>query len=103
MSKKRMKKKRVLGKKGSALDDVMREIAILKKLDHPCVVHLVEVIDDSKVDTLMMVFELMKGGPVMELSRSAEGVPPLHIETARSYFRDLVSGISYCHHHNVVH
>ena len=36
------------------LDRVYREIAILKKLDHPNVVKLVEVLDDPARDNLYM-------------------------------------------------
>ena len=38
----------------SPLDDVHREIAILKKLDHPNVVNLIEVLDDPREDELIM-------------------------------------------------
>jgi [calcium/calmodulin-dependent protein kinase] kinase len=37
-----------------ALQDVLREIAIMKKLDHPNVVQLHEVIDDEEGDKLYM-------------------------------------------------
>ena len=36
------------------LDKVYREIAIMKKLDHPNVVKLVEVLDDPEDDNLYM-------------------------------------------------
>jgi len=36
------------------LERIHREIAILKKLDHPNVVHLVEVLDDPDQDNLYM-------------------------------------------------
>lgn len=36
------------------MDRVYREIAILKKLDHPNVVRLVEVLDDPNEDNLYM-------------------------------------------------
>jgi len=36
------------------LERVHREIAILKKLDHPNVVRLVEVLDDPEEDNLYM-------------------------------------------------
>ena len=38
----------------SPLDNVHREIAILKKLDHPNVVKLIEVLDDPREDELIM-------------------------------------------------
>lgn len=37
-----------------ALQNVLREIAIMKKLDHPNVVQLHEVIDDEEGDKLYM-------------------------------------------------
>jgi len=41
-------------KKNHPLDQVYREIAILKKLDHPNVIKLVEVLDDPDQDNLYM-------------------------------------------------
>jgi len=38
----------------SPLDNIGREIAILKKLDHPNVVKLIEVLDDPKEDELIL-------------------------------------------------
>jgi hypothetical protein len=40
-----LKRKRI-GRFGTALDNVKKEMAIWKKLDHDNVVHLVEIIDD---------------------------------------------------------
>ena len=50
---------------GNALDNVKKELAIWKKLDHENVVHLYEIIDDPDKDKLYMVSELVDGGPVM--------------------------------------
>lgn len=36
------------------LDNISREIAILKKLDHPNVVRLIEVLDDPHEDELIL-------------------------------------------------
>ena len=45
-----------------------REIAVMKKLDHPNVVKLVEVLDDPEDDNLYMVFEYLEGGEVRNKS-----------------------------------
>ena len=41
------------------MEKLHREIAILKKLNHPNVVKLVEVLDDPNEDNLYLVFELV--------------------------------------------
>ena len=49
----------------NALEDVMKEIAIMKKIDHPNVLKLFEVIDDKEDDKLIMVIEFAKVGEIM--------------------------------------
>ena len=96
------------------LDRVHREIAVLKKLNHPNVVKLVEVLDDPAQDNLYLgniinmdsiqsgrekkrlfcfsVFELLELGPVIEVPTEN----PMEEEQARMRFRDLLLGIEYC-------
>nr|XP_056715304.1 calcium/calmodulin-dependent protein kinase kinase 2 [Euleptes europaea] len=81
------------------IEQVYQEIAILKKLDHPNVVKLVEVLDDPSEDHLYMVFELMKKGPVMEVPT----LKPLTEDQTRFYFQDLIKGIEYLHYQKIVH
>lgn len=38
-----------VGKEGTFMDDIKREIAIMKKVNHPNVLRLYEVMDDPKV------------------------------------------------------
>uniref|UniRef100_UPI00398E8A6E calcium/calmodulin-dependent protein kinase kinase 1 n=1 Tax=Pristiophorus japonicus TaxID=55135 RepID=UPI00398E8A6E len=81
------------------LERVYQEIAILKKLDHPNIVKLVEVLDDPAEDHLHMVFELLSKGAVME-------VPTDRLfseEQARFYFRDIIMGIEYLHYQKIIH
>ncbi|KAL3214540.1 hypothetical protein MRX96_007021, partial [Rhipicephalus microplus] len=47
------------------LDQVYHEIAVLKKLNHPNFVKLVEVLDDPDSDNLYMVFEFLEKGPYL--------------------------------------
>ncbi|CAG9791146.1 unnamed protein product [Diatraea saccharalis] len=73
------------------LQRVYREIAVLKKLDHPNVVKLVEVLDDPAEDQLYLVFQLLEGGPVIDIPTDN----PLTEEVARRYFRDALLGVEY--------
>ncbi|XP_036907957.1 calcium/calmodulin-dependent protein kinase kinase 2 isoform X2 [Sturnira hondurensis] len=81
------------------IEQVYQEIAILKKLDHPNVVKLVEVLDDPNEDHLYMVFELVNQGPVMEVPTPK----PLSEDQARFYFQDLIKGIEYLHYQKIIH
>uniref|UniRef100_A0A0R3RJ06 calcium/calmodulin-dependent protein kinase n=1 Tax=Elaeophora elaphi TaxID=1147741 RepID=A0A0R3RJ06_9BILA len=70
---------------------VQREIAILKKLNHPNIVKLVEVLNDPNNKYYCMVFELLENGPVLEIPTEN----PLDERVAWSYFRDTVKGLEY--------
>lgn len=76
----------------SPLERVYREIAVLKKLDHPNVVKLVEVLDDPIEDALYLVFELVQQGEILSVPTEN----PLSEERARSVFRDTILGVEYC-------
>jgi len=81
------------------LDKVYREIAIMKKLDHPNVVKLVEVLDDPEEDNLYMVFEFLERGEVLEVPTDA----PLTEEQAWTSFRYVLSGLEYLHYQKIIH
>ncbi|XP_066585927.1 calcium/calmodulin-dependent protein kinase kinase 1 isoform X2 [Prorops nasuta] len=81
------------------LAKVYREIALLKKLDHPNVVKLVEVLDDPDEDNLYLVFELVERGEVLQVPTDK----PLDEQTARKNFRDVIMGIEYLHYQRIVH
>ncbi|KAJ1409197.1 Serine/threonine-protein kinase, active site [Sesbania bispinosa] len=84
----------------TAMTDVLREVMIMKMLEHPNIVNLIEVIDDPESDDFYMVLEYVEGKWVCEGS----GRPcALGEETARKYLRDIVSGLTYLHAHNIVH
>ncbi|XP_022337138.1 calcium/calmodulin-dependent protein kinase kinase 1-like isoform X4 [Crassostrea virginica] len=81
------------------MDRVYREIAILKKLDHPNVVRLVEVLDDPNEDNLYMAFELVEKGEVLVVPTDK----PLSEDQAWSYLRDIILGTEYLHYQKIIH
>jgi serine/threonine protein kinase len=96
-----LRKRRQLGKGATdQLDVVMREIAIMRRMRHPNVVRLCEVINDPKHDRLFLVLEYCERGSLYEGNAEEK---PLTEDLARDYFRDLVSGILYCHRERVCH
>ncbi|KAF2598397.1 hypothetical protein F2Q68_00007756 [Brassica cretica] len=82
------------------MSDVLREVMIMKILEHPNIVNLIEVIDDPETDHFYMVLEYIDGKWVYDGSG-----PPgaLGEKTARKYLRDIVAGLMYLHAHNVIH
>lgn len=93
-------KTKIKSKHQTSLEDMRREAAIMKRLNHDNVVNLIDVIDDPKAEQLYLVQEYCQMGAIME---NLEGNTPLSEPTARKYFRDLLCGIDYLHRHGIVH
>lgn len=77
-----------------ALYLIRAEIAIMKKLNHPNLVALIEVLDDPEDDSLYMVLEMCKKGVVMKIDLDQQS-EPYNSELCRTWFRDLILGIEY--------
>ncbi|KAK6611147.1 CAMKK/META protein kinase [Botrytis cinerea] len=88
--------------RGNPLYLIKEEIAIMKKLNHPNLVSLIEVLDDPEEDSLYMVLEMCKKGVVMKVGLG-EKADPYDVESCRYWFRDLILGIEYLHAQGVVH
>ncbi|KAG7120789.1 Calcium/calmodulin-dependent protein kinase kinase cmkC like [Verticillium longisporum] len=85
-----------------ALFLIREEIAIMKKLNHPNLVQLIEVLDDPEEDSLYMVLEMCNRGVVMKVGLG-ETATPYSEECCRCWFRDLILGIEYLHAQGVIH
>ncbi|KAL2263674.1 hypothetical protein VTK26DRAFT_5705 [Humicola hyalothermophila] len=85
-----------------ALFLIRKEVAIMKKLNHPNLVQLIEVLDDPEEDSLYMVLEMCKKGVVIKVG-IGESATPYPEETCRHWFRDMILGIEYLHSQGVVH
>jgi len=93
-----LKRQRV-GRTGSAFDSVAREIAVMKKIDHPNCVRLFEVIDDPAQDELFLALEYVDGGEVADLCKDG----PLQESIGRSIARDVCAGLAHLHSNGIVH
>lgn len=95
----------------NALSLIRREFAIAKKLDHPNIVTLVEVLDDPHGDSLYLILEWCEKGPIMPSSNDSNSLqscpdnvePKFTEEQCRLYFRDMILGIEYLHSQGVIH
>ncbi|KAF2181835.1 kinase-like protein [Zopfia rhizophila CBS 207.26] len=86
----------------NSLDLIKEEIAIMKKLNHPNVVSLIEVLDDPEEDSLYMVMEMCKKGVVMQVGLE-ERADPYDEEQCRCWFRDMILGTEYLHAQGIIH
>ncbi|GAM83527.1 hypothetical protein ANO11243_015150 [Dothideomycetidae sp. 11243] len=86
----------------NAFDLIKSEIAVMKKLDHPNLVSLIEVLDDPHEDSLYMVLEMCKKGVVMKIGLG-DKKDPYDEETCRYWFRDLLLGLEYLHAQGIIH
>eukprot|EP00033_Pygsuia_biforma_P005655 GCRY01006246.1.p1 GENE.GCRY01006246.1~~GCRY01006246.1.p1 ORF type:complete len:301 (+),score=60.40 GCRY01006246.1:206-1108(+) len=91
-----LEKERLL--QGDEYQRVYREIDILKKLSHPNIVQLLDVVDTPK--HLYVVMEYCDGGELFDYI-VAQG--RVNEKQTRIYFRQLISALHYLHSNNVAH
>ncbi|KAK9056874.1 hypothetical protein SSX86_024238 [Deinandra increscens subsp. villosa] len=88
-------KDRVL--KVGMMDQIKREISVMKLVKHPNVVHLYEVM--ASKTKIYFILEYVKGGELFD--KVAKGKLREHV--ARKYFQQLISAIDFCHSRGVYH
>jgi len=78
----------------------IREISLLKELNHPAIVKLMDVVHvDMK---LYLVFEFLDGDlkSFMEQWKPSGGIPMVQV---KSFLSQLLQGIAFCHSHRILH
>lgn len=85
----------------TAFDDVLREIAIMRRLSHANVMSMHDIVDDSGANKLYMVMDYCPRGAIMETEKMP--CEPLAREDARKWFADSVVGLDYLHFQGVIH
>jgi cyclin-dependent kinase len=76
----------------------IREISLLKELRHPNIVRLYDVVHTER--KLTLVFEYLDQDLKKYLDVCQGGLDHM---VAKSFLFQLLTGISYCHHHRVLH
>lgn len=102
----------------TAFDNIEREIATMKRLRHPNLVRLFEVIDSEESDKLYMVLEYVSLGEILShvegtdryerklMKNKVKGLTPggfFDEEHAALYFVDILHGLGYLHRHHICH
>uniref|UniRef100_A0A3Q2YH17 SNF-related serine/threonine-protein kinase n=1 Tax=Hippocampus comes TaxID=109280 RepID=A0A3Q2YH17_HIPCM len=82
-----------------ATSHLLQEVRCMRRVQHPNVVRLYEVIDTPT--TLYLVMELAEGGDLYDyILRHETGVAE---GTAKRHFAQIVRAVAYCHELHVVH
>ncbi|CAN8316129.1 unnamed protein product [Cochlearia groenlandica] len=76
---------------------IKREISILRRVRHPYIVHLLEVM--ATKTKIYIVMEYVRGGDLY--NKVSKG--RLREATARRYFQQLISSVAFCHGRGVYH
>lgn len=92
---------KVVGKekviKVGMMEQVKREISVMKMVKHPNIVELHEVM--ASKTKIYFAMELVRGGELF--AKVSNGRLPE--ETARHYFKQLISAVDFCHSRGVYH
>ena len=76
----------------------IREISLLKELQHPNIVRLFDVVHTERKLTLVFEFLDQDLKKYLDVCDSGLGLPIL-----KSFLYQLLTGVAYCHHHRVLH
>ncbi|KAJ0979228.1 hypothetical protein J5N97_014702 [Dioscorea zingiberensis] len=79
-------------------DNVLREVDSMRRLRHPNVVRLHEVL--ASRTKIYLVLDFLRGGELFTWVAARGRFPE---DTSRRYFRQLVSALGYCHARGVFH
>lgn len=79
------------------VDQVKREISVMKMVKHPNVIHLYEIM--ATKTKIYFVMEYAKGGELF--NKVAKG--KLKEDVARKYFQQLINAVDFCHSRGVYH
>lgn len=115
------------GKTQTQEDKIRKEVAIMKKCDHPHVVKLIEVLDAENSRKIYLVLEYLEKGEIKwqispeevlsmvksksdKVSLSGEITikdcifePLLSLEQTKKIFRDVLGGLEYLHYQGIIH
>ena len=78
------------------INQIEREVAIMKKMNHPHIVRLIEIIDDPNHHKQYLIQEFIPNGDLLEKIKQYDK-NPLSEQNLRKYFRQLMTAVWYCH------
>ena len=88
-------------------DCIENEIAILKRVRHPNIVRLHEVIDDHEEDLIYLVMDYAERGPIVKMETGEDGLlrctPITPVSQVREYSVQIANALLYLHKRMILH
>ncbi|KAJ3436986.1 serine/threonine kinase [Anaeramoeba flamelloides] len=85
-------------------EDSRKEIEVMKRLSHPNVVKLIEVIEKEEKGIVYLVMECANGGTLHHFLGSDQNkTKKLPASQIRHFFQQLIDSLEHCHSKNIVH
>ncbi|KAF7337048.1 Protein kinase domain-containing protein [Mycena venus] len=91
----------LVDRRGTEEAKIRKEIAIMKKCDHPNIIKFFSFIDDQMSANICLIMEYMEGGELQW--QTADGGPYLTMDQTRRCTRDVVLGLQYLHLQGIIH
>ena len=91
--------KEIIVDKKNIKSNVKREFLVLKKLDHPNIVKLHDLIIDTSYNNIYFVFDYFKNGDLAKFLDNK----PLKEKFCKKYAKQLADGLKYLHENNILH
>ncbi|KAF8317788.1 uncharacterized protein EI90DRAFT_3084997 [Cantharellus anzutake] len=80
------------------MQSIRREMVVLKLIHHPHIMHMYDVYENE--DELYLLLEYVEGGELFDHLVSKGRLP---LQEALCYFKQIISGVDYCHQFNICH
>ncbi|CCW67673.1 unnamed protein product [Phytomonas sp. Hart1] len=87
-------------------ESFVREVAVMRRLRHKNIVRLYEVIEDPNADELYLVMQYVDKGVVADIQLNDDSdkvCEPMAPSRVGQIGRQVLAGLEYLHHRNVVH
>ncbi|KAM4578593.1 serine/threonine-protein kinase Chk2 [Fundulus diaphanus] len=91
-------KKNNFQSEGTATRNAEREIEILQRVDHPCLMKTEDFYQTE--DSYYIILELMEGGELFEKVKSRQ---QLNEDVAKLYFYQMLCAVQYLHRNGIIH
>ncbi|XP_021346107.1 death-associated protein kinase 1-like isoform X2 [Mizuhopecten yessoensis] len=93
-----IRKKRGGGRRGAKMEDIQREVNILSMIDHPNIIHLLEVYDTRT--EVILVLELVSGGELFDYISEKDH---LSEEEASTFIKQILEAVQHLHTKCIAH